>query len=238
MSRVSRFTSNGMVVSSTIGYMVLALFPTIIWLGFFLREDSRPEPARLLIKTFLFGALVSIPVLGFQMFAEKLFEGYVSNFFITAVVLALFEEVFKFLGAYVAIHKAPEFDEPVDPMIYMIVAGLGFATIENMFVVASVVLQYQYTFALTVVGSAMVLRFIGATLLHTLASAIIGYFWAKGIVVGKIKKFVFWGVIIATIIHGAFNTLVFNFQEINFLVPTLFLIGVSFFVFRDFEKLK
>jgi RsiW-degrading membrane proteinase PrsW (M82 family) len=227
-----------MVVLSIIGYMLLALSPSIVWLFFFLHEDKKPAPARLVIKTFLFGALVSIPVLILQAISEGLFASYISNFFVMAVLLATFEEVFKFFGAYFSIHKAREFEEPVDAMIYMVIAGLGFATIENFFVIASVVFQYKYIFALSAVGSALILRFIGATLLHTLASAIIGYFWAKGLKRGEVKFFVIFGIIVGTAVHGVFNLLVFEFQEINLLIPTLFLIAVSFFVFRDFEELK
>ena len=227
-----------MVISTVIGYMLLALFPTIIWLLFFLHEDKKPEPPRLILKTFIFGALTSIPVLFFQTISETLFSSQISSFFLMAIILATIEEVFKFFGAYFAIHKAPEFEEPVDAMIYMVVAGLGFATIENFFVIASVMFQYKFIFAFTAVGAALILRFIGATLLHTLASAIIGYFWAKGLVRGNVKKFVFLGLVIGTFVHAIFNLLVYQFQEINFLIPTLFLIAVSFFVFRDFEKLK
>jgi len=227
-----------MVTAAFTGYMVLALLPAIVWLLFFLHEDKKPAPPRLILKTFIFGALVSIPVLALQMISEKLFSPYVSSFFLMAIILAVFEELFKFFGAYFAVHNAPEFDEPVDAMVYMVVAGLGFATIENFFVIASVVLQYKSFSTLTAVGSALILRFIGATLLHTLASAIIGYFWAKGLVRGTSYRFIFLGIVVGTIIHGVFNLLVYKFQEINFLIPTLFLIGVSFFVFRDFEQLK
>ncbi|RJQ26604.1 PrsW family intramembrane metalloprotease [Candidatus Parcubacteria bacterium] len=227
-----------MVVPSIIAYLLLALFPTAVWMVFFLKEDTKREPARLIIKTFFFGALSSIPVLGLQIFAERLFDGYISSFFITAVILALFEEFFKFYLTYLAVHKDPDFDEPIDPMIYMVVAGLGFATIENMFVIASVMFHHDYIFTLTAVGSAVVLRFIGATLLHTLASAVVGYFWARGMLFNKRKEFIVFGLVIATVIHAIFNTLVFQFQEINFLIPTLFLVAVSFFVFRDFENLK
>jgi len=227
-----------MVIPSIIGYMLLALFPTVVWLLFFLSEDKKPAPARLIIKTFLFGALMSIPVLAFQTISDKLFTSHISSFFIMALILAVFEEIFKFFGAYFAIHKVPEFEEPVDAMVYMVIAGLGFATIENFFVIASIVFQYKFVFAFTAVGAALILRFIGATLLHTLASAVIGYFWAKGLIKGKVKQFVILGIVIATVIHGIFNLLVFKFQEINFLIPTLFLIAVSFFVFRDFERLK
>lgn len=218
--------------------MLLALLPTVVWLFFFLREDNKPEPSRLLLKTFIFGALMSVPVLIFQMASETLFSSYISSFFVMAIILAIFEEIFKFFGAYFSIHKAPEFDEPVDAMIYMIVAGLGFATIENFFVIASVIFQYNFVFAFSAVGAALVLRFIGATLLHTLASAIIGYFWAKGLKKGEVKFFVIFGIIIGTAVHVVFNLLVFKFQETNLLIPTLFLIAVSFFVFRDFEELK
>lgn len=227
-----------MVILSIVAYLFLAFFPTAVWLLFFLGEDKKREPTQLIIKTFFLGALSSVPVLILQIFTEGLFENYISNFFVIATILAFFEEFFKFFAAYAAIHKSPDFDEPIDPMIYMVVAGLGFATIENMFVVASVMFQQNYVFTLTAIGSAVVLRFIGATLLHVLASAVVGYFWAKGIIFEKRRQFILFGLVVATIIHSVFNTLVFEFQEINFLIPTLFLVAVSFFVFRDFENLK
>ncbi len=50
----------------------VAVIPAIIWLVFFLREDLHPEPRRLLVVTFCFGALVSIPVLGMQVLFQNL----------------------------------------------------------------------------------------------------------------------------------------------------------------------
>ena len=44
------------------------------------------------------------------------------------------EEVAKYLIIKIRILRDPEFDEPIDAMIYMIIAGLGFAALENILV--------------------------------------------------------------------------------------------------------
>ena len=53
------------------------------------------------------------------------------------IVIAVIEEVLKFYTGYLFIRKKPDFDEPVDAMIYLIAVGLGFATVENILIVYS-----------------------------------------------------------------------------------------------------
>jgi len=81
------------------------------------------------------------------------------------------------------------------------------------------------------------LRFVGATLLHALSSAIVGHYWARGIRFNIEGKFIFAGLVLASIFHIIFNYLVSEFN--NFLVyPTAFLAILGFFVLYDFEELK
>jgi RsiW-degrading membrane proteinase PrsW (M82 family) len=77
---------------------------------------------------------------------------------------------------------------------------------------------------------------VGATLLHSLASGIVGYYWALGIIRGKIVRYLAYGFVIAIILHATFNYLILNYENITYSV--IFLIIVGLFVLVDFEKIK
>lgn len=215
-----------------------AVVPGLAWLFFFLKEDIHPEPKRLILYTFGMGVLVSVPIIMVQVAGQALILSTIESIIILILFLALVEETFKFLAAYVSVGKHPAFDEPVDAMIYMIVAALGLATAENLFVLADLV-GTKGLVAFTEIVDIAVLRFVGATFLHALTSGLVGYYWARGKILGSVKKLVAVGIIIATLVHLGFNILILTFQDIDFLIyPSLFLIGASFFLFKDFEKLR
>ncbi len=226
-----------MVILQTLAIAIVALTPALIWLAFFLREDEHPEPPMLLTKTFAMGMLASVPALALQLFFQNILGDASEGFAYSIFVFAAVEELFKFLGAYVVVNNSPDFDEPVDGMIYMVVAGLGFATVENLFVVGSLV-GLSGTAGLLAAGETLFLRLVGATLLHTLASAMIGYYWSKGILKEQRSRYILLGLLAAVAVHGTFNYLVHIFEDVNLLFPTIFLVAVSFFIFADFEKLK
>ncbi len=201
-----------------------ALLPSLAWLFFFLKEDVHPEPKRLIIYLFSLGALSTIPALlvqfGFNIFVSGPFA---------IIVLAFTEEIFKFLAAYFGARGEPAYDEPIDAMIYMTSTALGFATIENLFIIGNV-LNTATSASFFTAMNVLLIRFVGATLLHVLASTLLGFYWAKR----KVGK----GLLIATAIHAVFNYLILIFQNNNLLYASLFLIVAAFFVFQDFEKLK
>lgn len=225
-----------MVVILSFLIIIGAVLPSLAWLFFFLKEDIHPEPKRLIIYTFSIGALITIPAL----IVQTIFQNFLLTFIGTVllvVVLAFIEEFSKFLAAYLAIHKNPAFDEPIDAMIYMIAAALGFAAIENLFILSNVLTTATFT-SLSQVSSVLLLRFVGATLLHVLASGLLGFYWAKGKLEARVAPFLVKGVIVATFVHAIFNYLILKFESSNLLYAGIFLIVASFFVFQDFEKLK
>jgi RsiW-degrading membrane proteinase PrsW (M82 family) len=126
------------------------------------------------------------------------------------------------------ISKRPEFDEPIDAMIYMITAALGFAAVEN---VAAI-----YATSMPNILETTTLRFFGATLLHTLSSGLIGYYWAKSILANNSKKILIFGLMFGTSLHAVFNYLIIRYEPV--IVPTIFLIIFALFILHDFEKLK
>ena len=212
----------------------LGFIPSLAWLFFFLKEDVHPEPKKMILKVFLGGALITFAAIFFQIYLQKIIAFWsLENIHpLPFFLFALTEEILKFFIVWLIIRKSKFFDEPVDAMIYMIIAALGFALVENIAVALNIGVVSDAIGAITV-------RFVGATLLHALSSAIVGYYWAKGILNSSIRKImIFKGLIFASIIHTIFNYLIVVSGEAILIYPTIFLAIIALFIFWDFDKVK
>ena len=185
---------------TTVGYAAIGgILPALVWVWFWNKEDAKhPEPKQLIIAAFLVGMVTVAAVIPLQKIAASLLTG-------TAMVVAwaAIEEIMKFALAHFTVlaHKAN--DEPIDPLIYMITVALGFAAAENaLFLIDPITNSGLIESILT--GN---FRFLGATLLHVLASSIIGL--ALGLAFYKHKVAKFWygliGLVLAIVLHGLFN---------------------------------
>ena len=224
-------------------YIILGLAPSFIWLLFFLRKDSHPESNKMILKIFLYGMIAAAVAAIIELSIFKVFSlfniGSISPLLALIlyhfIAIALIEEVIKYLVVRQNVLKNPEFDEPVDAMLYMIIAALGFAALENILVLLPIGKPFLDTIYIT--G----FRFIGATFLHALCSAIIGYFLALSLFETK-KRFrlIATGLIISTLLHGLYNLSIINIvNDISFIiVPIIILIGLALFVSFGFKSLK
>jgi len=215
--------------------LVLGLLPGVVWLVFYLSEETHPEPKRLVTFTFVIGMAFGFFAVAIEMFFGKTVGGWgISEFSIVSLAgLALIEEFLKYTAANFAVSHSASFTEPTDAMIYTIVAALGFATLENIGALSNVAAGATFVPAILATLS---FRFIGATLLHSLTSAIVGYYWALGLVRGKPSRHILLGLTIATALHTFFNYLILNYGNNAYII--VFLVIVGFFVLNDFEKLK
>ena len=215
--------------------LVFGLLPGFAWLAFYMTEEPHPEPKRLIVLTFFAGIAFGF----FTIVIEGWWTGALAAIgvaglsVISLLGLALIEEVMKFGAAYFSVGKSPLLDEPVEYMLYMIVAAMGFATLENIGAIANIPTQFAFVNAFFTAAS---LRFVGATLLHALTSGVVGYHWALGVARKKIGRNLAIGFLYATVLHAIFNYLILNFGNIAYTVVLLLIIG--FFVLNDFDKLK
>lgn len=149
---------------------------------------------------------------------------------------AFIEEVVKFLVVrFVVLHNA-EFDEPLDAMIYMISAAMGFAAVENILILFQAIPNGAEA-AIQI----WLLRFVGATLLHAVASATFGYFLALSWFYNRQSgKLIALGLGLATIMHLIFNVILLGSkgQPEGFLFSTMFLIFMAGIITFLFTKLK
>jgi len=187
-------------------YALLAgVLPAILWLWFWLREDNlHPEPRFLVAISFVMGMVTVIVAIGF----EKLAYDMISDHSYRYITWAAIEEITKFLAVAFIAFNSKYMDEPIDAMIYCITVALGFAALENTLFILSPL--HDGDFARGIVTGNM--RFIGATLVHTVCSAIIGFFIGISFYKNALVKSVsiILGVILAIVLHAGFNLSIIN----------------------------
>lgn len=211
------------------------LFPAVLWLWFWLREDRvNPEPRKLIFFTFLMGMLAVPAVLPVQKFASNFGIPGALGVLVLFGIWALAEELFKFIAAYAGGLRHAADDEPIDMVIYMITAALGFAALENtLFLIDPIVAG---NFADSIITGNM--RFIGASLLHVLCSGLVGVFMALAFYRGRGSRILHMvgGIILATALHSLFNLSIINsndnYAAITFSVVWILVLGLLFFLER------
>jgi RsiW-degrading membrane proteinase PrsW (M82 family) len=102
--------------------------------------------------------------------------------------------------------RSKAYDEPVDAMIYLMTAALGFAALENTLFVLKDLLENGSAIGMLTTS----MRTVGATLLHVAASALIGGSLALVFYKSKVSRFfmLIVGIILATALHTLFNQLI------------------------------
>lgn len=96
---------------------------------FYLRDKYDAEPIHMVVRMFVLGILIVIPIMVIQRGLE-LWTGndvVVFSFIQSAGV----EEFMKWFVLYHVIFNHTEFDEPYDGIVYAAAIALGFATLEN-----------------------------------------------------------------------------------------------------------
>lgn len=164
---------------------------------------------------------------------------------LTYVFWAAFaEELVKFYGVAIIAIRSPDFDEPMDAMIYMICAALGFAAIENILFLFKLIPEGNFFVAQAGTVDAalktLALRSVGATVLHALSSAMIGYFLAMSwFFAHHRKKLIVIGIIVGSLFHFSFNVFLSSEQALTGLAISLGLLGfMGFLVYILFDKVR
>lgn len=218
---------------------LVGFVPVLVWLGFWLLQDlKRPEPRALILRAFIAGMLAVFLVLPVQRIALEGIPGASLTHagFPLIFAWAAAEEIIKLLAAWVAVLRHRKVDEPIDVFVYLITVALGFAALENTL------------FVLTPLGNGELvtgfitgnLRFLGATLIHVLSSALIASAFAFTFYRGTATKMWYGciGVILAVLLHTLFNFTIINTRADY--VLTVFMgvwVGVVFLLLA-FERVK
>jgi len=140
-------------------------------------------------------------------------------FFKAFVVVALMEELGKFLFIRGVIFYHADFNEPLDGIVYAVMIGMGFATAENLI----------YVFFSDGGGGAGIVRMFTAIPAHAFFAILMGYFMGRAkYAINWSKNFIysFLGLLVAVFFHGIYDYFIF----ISF-VPGIWIISfVALFI--------
>jgi protease PrsW len=232
-------------------YILFGILPSLAWLFYYLRKDLHPEPKRMIVKIFLYGCLATIPVYLIQVALSTLLTSLhnvaiFSQFPILPeiiywlFIIALTEETIKYLVVRTTIFGSYVLDEPLDVMLYMVVVALGFAAVENALYLFSPLNNVSFDAVIKTTIIITIVRFLGATFLHTLCSATIGYFVAKGFFDTKHRVWLAGaGISLAVLLHACYDfSIITLVSPFNLVVPIIIIVGLATFVISAFTSIK
>ena len=123
--------------------LLITLLPSIVIGIYVYRKDKyEKEPIKLLLTNFGLGATASIILTFILSAVSKLFFSVtdplsiLQQFIKAFMIVALVEELSKYLIVRYVAQKNPEFNEPFDGIVYAVMVSMGFAAVENIAYVA------------------------------------------------------------------------------------------------------
>lgn len=217
----------------------LALLPAIILLVMIYRADKvEKEPIGLLVKLFLFGVLSTISAMILETVGCEVLEAFfdtesliyifIENFF----VVALAEEIGKYLVVKKIAWKHPAFDYTFDAVVYAVVASLGFAAFENIMYLTDETL------------STALMRGILAVPGHAIDAVFMGYYFGlakRAEVFGDKKKcksnlkLALW---VPVFTHGFYDFCLSVDSDIMLIVFVVFEIFITIYAIKKIKKLS
>lgn len=208
------------------------LAPALLWLWFWLKQDEHREPRGLLFIAFVLGmgaVIFSVPL-------ERMAAEHITDSKILIIIWASIEEILKLAAVTLLTIRSLYLDEPVDYPIYFMTTALGFAAFEN-----AIFLIHPITYDGNIAGILTgTLRFMGATLLHAVATGSIGVFLGLAFYRGIFIKILYLllGIASAIALHAIFNFFIIENGGNNLLQTFGFLWVVAIIIMLLFEKLR
>ncbi|QPC46720.1 glutamic-type intramembrane protease PrsW [Mangrovibacillus cuniculi] len=179
---------------------------------FYLRDEFESEPLIQVAKTFIFGAIITFPVMFIQFVLTE--ENIFTTSFLQAFLsIGFIEEFVKWFILYFAMVKHAEFDEPYDGIVYGAAVSLGFATTENILYLVAHGVEIAFVRAILPVSS------------HALFGVVMGYYLGKA----KFSPFsrkMYWLLLSFTaplLLHGLYDFLLLQKGMIAYyVIPFMF----------------
>lgn len=213
--------------------LIGGILPALLWLWFWLKEDAaRPEPRGLILFSFIAGMASVVLVFPLEQFAYARLGGGL----LLLLSWAFIEEIVKYAVTAYADLRTRFFDEPIDAPIYFITVALGFSALENVLFMLASFNNGEFMGGL-ITGN---LRFLGATLLHVVASGSIGIALGFAFYKRRAIKIIatILGIAIAVAVHTAFNFFILQTQNKSaFIILSVLWSGIILLLYL-FERVK
>ncbi|WP_458188395.1 PrsW family intramembrane metalloprotease [Haladaptatus sp. NG-WS-4] len=172
-------------------------------------DPTEREPLVTLVATFLLGVVFAafaavINTVGFLLLAGT-GVGILAIVPFFFLVVGPVEEFVKWLAVRFHAYRTPHFRTAVDGAVYGAMAGLGFATIENMTYVVGSVQRGGVGTVVSISGVAVTRAIVGPN--HVLWAAISGYYLGLAKLVSTDRgPIIVKGIAIPALLHGFYNS--------------------------------
>jgi RsiW-degrading membrane proteinase PrsW (M82 family) len=220
--------------------IIFSIIPALFWLSFFYQRDRlEPEPKHYVLGVFLLGAFlayaIGIPLVrqGFKV-QDWLYLtnwGYVLG---SILVVGVIYQFLIYAAIRYTVYATREFDEWIDGVIYATAAGLGFATVLNIYRVIDmggaklvisaifcVVTALAYASFASIIGYSLAMvkfrhdysewRLMAGIIIAAILNGI--FFWVQRVVVIRSMDYNPWtsliaGIFIVLIVYGLVDMLI------------------------------
>ncbi len=205
--------------------LLATVIPSLALVYFFVSLDKFSEPKRMIVLTFVFGILITIPAYFLNTYAIiYIVENYSNtNILRTLIPGPVIEEILKLAVLLLFCARREAFDEPMDGLVYGATAALGFVMLENFSYV------YNAEYYNTTWAHIAWVRAILTAPMHACCGIILGfsvsyyYFYKKNFI------FILLGLALSVFFHFVFN---YGFTS-QVVIVQLILI---FILFRNLRK--
>lgn len=165
----------------------------------YLRDKYEAEPIHMVLKVFLIGIFLVVPIMVLQRGVEVwLGEG---SFVMAFIQSSAVEEFIKWFVLFHLLYNHTEFDEPYDGILYAGALSLGFATTENLL----------YSIFMPADFSAMLMRALLPVSGHMLFGVIMGYYLGRAKFSPSKRKrniFLVCSMVLPFVLHGLYDWII------------------------------
>lgn len=184
--------------------LIAATTPVLVIIIYiYIKDKYEKESKRILLVTFLLGAILSIVITTIlYLVSDKyiplpddhsIWQQFVKAFF----VVALIEEFSKYIMVRYYAQPRKDFNEPYDGIIYAVMVSMGFAFVENIFYVIEGGMNVALLRAFTAIPA------------HASFAVIMGYYMGKAKFSNNPMKYNLIGLALAVLFHGAYDFFLF-----------------------------
>jgi RsiW-degrading membrane proteinase PrsW (M82 family) len=208
--------------------LALAVAPGIaICIFIYLKDKYNREPIGVLLASFILGMFAIVPALVLQLLSGITLETLAGKPFAAVAIFAygvvgFSEEGSKYMMLRLFVWRRTSFDEPFDGIVYAVMVGMGFATLENI----GYVLQHGY-------GTGILRMFLSVPA-HATFAVLMGYYLglAKFDPANRIK-YLLLAIFLPVVFHGTFDYFLFIGNNLLHIAGAL----ISFIVAIQLSKI-
>ncbi|WP_175639719.1 glutamic-type intramembrane protease PrsW [Metabacillus schmidteae] len=193
---------------------------------FYLKDQYDSEPISLVMRSFIFGALLVFPIM-FIQYVLDVEAVFASQFLYTFVAVGFLEEFFKWFILFFTIYQHIHFNEHYDGIVYGVSVSLGFATLENILYLFANGVEHALGRAILPVSS------------HALFGVIMGYYLGKGKFTSQVNrpKWIVLSCTIPILLHSVYDSILLSYLNWEYtMVP--FMLFLWWFALHKAKKAR